>query len=226
MSTWVVVGSSLSVIEHADAVLDAFIDATTIAANAAIKLFEGRSGPDYFIAIDECAGIELQQHIEAKVAQGTRFMSYSKSNLVNNIRGIGRLPGFEVNTPMPSILLDMGPLTTTYVPGEIVFAQYCGLAAMQYAIREGATELVIVGCDGYPGDRPMVDFPVVTFDGKCGDSMGMVQTRTVIEPFMRSMVAQCPDVEFVQFGRPLYTVDAPNYTVALEIVGGMPEAVA
>lgn len=213
MNTWVIVGSSPSVLGHFDPVMGQYPCATTFACNSAIKLFEDKR-PDYFIAVDETAGIMLGEHISAAVEAGTQFVSYANSLLIRNIEGVTSLPGFQVKTPMPTILLRIGKgVCTEYEYGRIVFAQYSGLAAMQYAISQGVDEMVILGCDGYQGGVPLVDFPIVTFDGHGGDSHGERQTRQVIGPFMRSMVQKCRDTRFVQYGEPLYTIDAPNYEV-------------
>lgn len=211
INTWLIVGSSPTAPEYFEQARERYDYATTFACNSAIKLFEDKR-PDYFIAVDECAGILLQEFIKPAIEQGTQFVTYAKSMLLENLKGNISLPGFEVKLPEPTILLDIGKdVQATYRPGRVVFAQYSGLAAMQYALKRGAERLVLVGCDGYPGGKPMVDFPVVTFDGHGGDSWGDRQTFTVIEPFMRSMVARCPKVEFIQYGKPLFTVDAPNY---------------
>jgi len=214
MNEWHIVGSSLKVESYFDAACFAHPDATTFACNSAIKLFTARR-PDYFIAVDENAGIMLHRLICDAIEQGTQFVSYAKSLLVKNIKREISCPGFEVDTPMPTVLLDIdaSKVHTEYQPGRIVFAQYSGLAAMQYAIQQGAERVIITGCDGYPGDRPLEDFPVVTFDGHGGDSWGKRQTDTVIQPFMQSMVDACPDIEFVQYGEPLYDVEGANYTI-------------
>jgi hypothetical protein len=210
--TWLIVGSSPSATDYFNMAQERYYYAMTFAANSAIKLFT-KKRPDYFIAVDETAGIMLKKYIVDAIDKGTNFVTYKKSMLLENLKGNISLPGFKVDLPEPRILLDVGKeVTTSYRRGKVVNAQYSGLAAMQYALKRGAERLVLVGCDGYPGGRPLEDWPVVTFDGHTGDSWGDRQTFTVIEPFMRSMIERCPNVEFIQYGKPLYTVDAPNYT--------------
>lgn len=214
MTTWIIAGSSPSIVHHFDAVVGKYADATTFACNSSIKLFaKPVRRPDYFIAVDETAGIILHDHIWDAIERGTKFVSYSNSLLVRNLEGKISLPGYEVQVPLPTVPLSVGgTVKTTYKPGKVVFAQYSGLAAMQYALQQGANKIAIIGCDGYAGGNPGVDFPIVTFDGHGGDSHGERQTREVIAPFMQSMVEQCSDVEFIQYGDPRYTIVADNYS--------------
>lgn len=97
--------------------------------------------------------------------------------------------------------------------GEYVNGRTSGCFLVQFAINNGAKRVLLVGMEGYKSreNEVVTDY----FDGRDGlASHG--DTMHYYVPMMRSIIEQCPDVEFVFYGHPNYDVAAPNVTVVNE----------
>jgi hypothetical protein len=80
-----------------------------------------------------------------------------------------------------------------------------GLWCIEYACRHGASELLIVGMDGYrwAGDRFGEDHP----------RQATNHNEAIIEPQMAILVKKYPAVQFIFYGKPLYQVAGPNVEI-------------
>ena len=202
MNEWLVVGSSPSVIETFPFALAEHKGACTITANAGILIFkEYNRWPNYMVMIDQRASEMFRFHVRLAQVEGTRLVT---SNWASKAIEEAKLTA--------DVVLN--------VPEEREYKFYrdrytdpllSGLLSCQFAIQGGAKRLVLIGMDGYHdwNWEPKVE----TFDGRLGDCNGREKTRVVVAPFMQSMLDACPDVEFVQYGKPRYQLTGDNFTL-------------
>ncbi len=92
---------------------------------------------------------------------------------------------------------------------------YCqavaGILALQYAVNHGATEVHMVGMEGYTGG---VDY----FTGKRGAERGAKYFREAWAPHTQRIVDKCPEIQFFVYGNPTYPLEGNNvrFTLCLQ----------
>jgi hypothetical protein len=182
-------------------VLAEYPRARIITANGGLWLFaRDQAAPHYCVVFDPDAVMMLHDVILAAQAAGCRMIVPSfRMGVICHYRPI-----------TPDIILEMVPEERyEYARGQTVNCRMSGLLACQFALQEGADELVLVGMDGYTARAdPAVD----TFDGRL-QIMGRRITSERVVPFMRTMIEAEPRVRFRQYGNPTFTIEAPNYEV-------------
>lgn len=202
--TWMIVGSSPSASAFIDAALAAHPDATLITANAGIGLLVSAvptRWPHHYWLSDHVACVDYARWKRAARAQGTIIYTLDRTPYGLTQRGMQDADVFlQLDEPVD------GP--AHYEPGGRTHPRLSGLICLQYAaeclpILAGVSHrIVLVGFDGYVStpDQLQVD----NFDGRLGKAAGAEQTRTLIEPFVRTLVAARRDIDFTLYGRPNY----------------------
>ena len=88
--------------------------------------------------------------------------------------------------------------------------RYTGPLLLEYLLRNGATQIVIVGCDGYRyGDERDYAEPQ-QFKPKLSRT-GIDRTDEILAPGFRDRARLFPEVEIIQYGDPCFTIDSPNW---------------
>lgn len=80
-----------------------------------------------------------------------------------------------------------------------------GCLALQWAVNHGATEVHMVGMEGYTGG---VDY----FTGTKGSELGARWTHESYGPLVQRIIETSPDIQFTMYGEPLYQLKAENLT--------------
>lgn len=113
---------------------------------------------------------------------------------------------------------------TPWEPGGYVPCSSSGGYLLQYAVNQGAAEIWMVGMDGYLS-TPSTRVPD-TYDGQLGPKYGMQRTRNLYFPVIQDVISRSPQVQFVQYGKPvlqLHPADGTsNYRRVLKPGDGVP----
>ena len=89
-----------------------------------------------------------------------------------------------------------------WIPGR--YARMCaGGLAFQWAANHGATEIHMVGMEGYTGQ---VDY----FTGQHGNAKGPRMTEEAYGPLMQRVADKLPQVQFIMYGTPRYQFEGRN----------------
>jgi hypothetical protein len=198
---WIVTGSSPTVIDHFEEVVCGVPDAKNITANAGMMLYDAIGVvPDACVIFDEIASMMFGYSIRQAQRNGMKLITMNWTQQWVKVKA-----DVEITTILHR--------STCFHRGEYVNPGFSGLIACQYALNNGATELILVGMDGYKG---RVWYPeVATFDGR-SNANGDQAVREQIQPFMQSMIDECPDVLFTQYGDPVYMLHGENYLLLNE----------
>lgn len=190
---WAFVGSSPAAPQHVATVLPTLAPCRTITTNAGIKLLPT---PDVYFLSDRVACARYMPYAHAAKAQGTHCATLYRFRSALKERGLEWFDEFIVN--------GVDPPTPERWSGFNQSGAFC----MEYACRNGATELHLLGCEGY-GARSYFDQDTRPTDHKIADS------DTTPQLVLRTtFVVRCfPAVRFIVYGEPRYTIDAPNWHV-------------
>jgi len=85
-----------------------------------------------------------------------------------------------------------------------------GIWCLEYAARHGATTIFLAGMDGYSGDLSVPDYFVSTWGHVTRQTDW---THEIIKPRCDVLAAKYPDIAWIQYGQPRYSVRAANWTV-------------
>lgn len=210
--TWLVVGSSPSVLDTFAGAVVMHYDAVTITTNAGIGLFERDPALrlDYYHLYDMVACKMFSSRAYAMHKRGTVVVTPRRCESALKERGLLRCDPELINLREPRDEYSVNSAGEVfYTPGVEISARLSGLLCLQYALNRGAKTVVLVGFDGYrsTGNNIVAD----TFDGRMGKEAGTLHTRHRIQPFVQSAIDRCPEVDFIQYGRPGYHLEGDNY---------------
>lgn len=178
----------------------------TVTCNAGIKLLPR---PDYYFAIDQNAGRNYQDMARDAQSAGTVCVTLSRDMRAMKDRCVD---WFDIHLTLP----DSGsPRRGGYGP-----FRYSGPLCVQFACNQGASRVILAGCDGYR-EHTSSKLDGCYFDHDQPErhqkplraNWATNATREVIEPQTRMICEAWRDVEFVCHGDPAYTVDSPNWRV-------------
>jgi len=153
--------------------------------------------PDVYVAIDQVAIGLHAKAARAAQAGGSWLVTRAEPSLLHLER-----KGCEWFDEF--ITIGQGPPTAeTWGPGGLT-----GPLVLEYALRHGASEVVIVGCDGYRGrgDYWPGHPPTRTRDGR-----GL--TARALVPGFELRARAWPEVPIVQHGQPTFAISSPNWEV-------------
>lgn len=195
---WAFIGSSPIAPRHVAEILPALRPCRTIACNAAIKLLH----PDVYFVADRVACrryAPLAQ--EAREQSGTRLVTMHRFNRALEERNVHWFDEFVINGVDPP------------TPERWGCFNMSGPFAMEYACRQGATELHLLGCEGY-SSRSYFDQhergeehtePALRHKIADGDTLKQLIKRL-------TLVVQCfRHVPFYVYGEACYSIDSPNW---------------
>lgn len=89
--------------------------------------------------------------------------------------------------------------------------RYSGPLCLEYACHHGASEIHLIGFDGY---RTLGDYykPQPGTKSKSA-THGVERTRDVLQPACQAIARAWHDVQFIQYGEPIFSVDSGNWEV-------------
>lgn len=205
-TTWLVCGASPSVPEHLDQAYEhaGGTDANSIACNSAIYRWLIRDEPlDFYWLHDADACRRYRDY--AKYLQridGMRVITLDDGSGPDTLaaRGIEYADEFiQAVPPNYTVSWERGQYTNTRTSGGII---------LQYAVNHGATEVHIVGMEGFKS-RPG-NVVVDHFDGSTGREQNNFVTKAYQVPLFKLIAAKCPDVDFHFYGKPAVPFEGPN----------------
>lgn len=206
MSDWLLVGSSPSAPEFVEAINGIDWPHTSMTTNAGIKLLPNA---DYYLALDQHAVEMFADDIRAAQKQGTQIVVLEDYEA--KMRKAGGLASVDVVLAhMPPPTVDGRKLLRIH-DDTIVNVWMSGPVLPQFAVKWGATRMILVGFEGYRshGEALVIDH----FDGRTGDGMSATITEEKQARLFRELAAYKPLVKWTFGGDMTYSVDAPNVTI-------------
>lgn len=203
---WLHIGTSPSMLEYLPRARQENRIDVTITCNAGI-LIEPR--PDFYAAVDFPSHRRFHEHARKAQEQGTHLITLKRVEASLKERNCHWYDEF--------LDLPNGPPTREKW-GEF---RYTGPMCMEYAIRHGATTLILVGCDGYTGTNDYFDGWT---DGK-QEPAGVYQRMTceVLRPAIQRLVRLWPEVQWLVYGNPVYAIQGENWRVVGTGLGSLAE---
>lgn len=187
---WMVLGASPSAADYHGIKVD-----VVIGAGASIKLRE----PDYYMIVEEQALFFYYQQVLIARACGMKVVITETMQACT----IGRMYLRDISYPHDIVIDAVQNAPDPWVPGDIHFTAGGGVA-LQFALVNGATEIHMVGMEGYLAGGK--DY----FTGESSTEDQEIHSHTVYEPLLRRIVEQSPDVEFVTYGKLNYPLVGDN----------------
>lgn len=195
---WVFVGSSPIAPDHVASVLPRLRPCTTITCNAAIKLFD----PDVYFLADQVACRRYSRLAKAAKERGpVHLVTMKRDRPALEMRNVQWFDEFLQNGVDP-------PQTNRWGAYNM-----SGAVCLEYACRHGATELHLLGCEGYADGAAYFDQHErdTEFRTAGADSTPHLVTRT-------TMVVECfHHVQFYAYGPLRYSIPLPNWHESITV---------
>jgi len=201
---WMVLGSSPSAPEHHNT---PDVD-VSISSGDGILL----RSPTYYLIVEESAIWRHPKERQRAQNDGTKVLL--TDNLVNSVRG-AKFQKFLDRTS--KYMFPYDELVRCNVPirknswkswRRGSYIRSCsGVVALQYAINHGATDIHMVGMEGYTAlEGPQY------FNGQPANNKSHRFAQMCHFPLTQRIIAQCPDVSFTTYGRLTYDLFGDNVT--------------
>lgn len=188
---WVFVGSSPAAPEQVRTILPRLQPCRTISCNAAIKLLR----PDVYFLTDQVACRRYSELAREAKASGTHTVTMHRYKQALELRNVQWFDEFILNGVDPP------------QPNRWGAFNMSGAFSMEYACRNGATELHLLGCEGYTDALSYFDQDHRCTEFKIADSE---TTKHLVKRTM--MVVECfKDVQFYVYGPIHYQIPLPNW---------------
>lgn len=203
MSSWLCVGSGPSAPERLERFLASSIQwSNSITCNAGIKLWPY---PDYFLCVDMNASRDYEPQARAAQAQGTKLVTLDRECSALQER---RCDFYDV-------FLNIGPKPREGGYGHF---RYSGPLMLEIALNHGASELHLIGFDGYAVDRKLYFDQEQRSWSRDVNTTRDRQARAgafmeVAQPALRDVCAAWPNARFLVHGPTLFQIDSPNWSV-------------
>lgn len=200
MRDWIVLGTGPSAPEMLKvAVRHAYIGFVSLTMNAGLKM-EGC--PTHYFCVDEYAArMHQTQMVTARVGN---------TNLITL-----RLSDAELHGRILKWFDEFLSLPCSGVPTRHAFGPFLhsGLLCVQLACLRGASRIHLVGYDGYAADGPLYFDKDAERDEFCkrGDPDRQQRVTAVLREGLQHLADIWHDVDFIQYGEPIYSVNAPNW---------------
>lgn len=159
--------------------------------------------PDVYVACDAYACVRFASLASKAQKRGTKCVTmYRKSRDAQERRNVEWYDEF--------LSLPPHGLSTRESYGAF---RYTGPLTVEYAIRHGARRVILVGCDGYKPTEGPDYFDEESVRKSDGDRQVIHQRRTVevLQPAFQHIANTWPDVQFVRYGEPCFTINAVNW---------------
>jgi len=170
-------------------------DGRTITTNYGIDLVE----PDYYVGIDMTATMELAERTKELQIAGTRLITLHRDVWAAQVaRKVDHYNEFIIVGSQDD-------------PSQLRYGRfrYSGPFCLEYACHNGASEVHMVGFDGY---RWLNDYHYTNVENP-DKTKGVQRTHDVLRPACQEIARAWGHVRFVQYGEPVFTVDSNNWEV-------------
>lgn len=197
---WLMVGSSPSVLDTLPNVHRQVPKKTVITCNSGIKLVPT---PDYYFAVDEISTKGNYYRALAAQEQGTILGTLHRSSC--KARKDRHIEHYDLH-----IREGHGEPTRE----QYGAFRYTGPLCVEFACRNGAKVVHLVGFDGY---RHATDYFDPKTDRKLESRRALSMadsTHEYIQPRLQRLAAVFHDVWFVQYGTPCFQISTPNWIVS------------
>lgn len=198
MNRWVFIGSSPAAPLHVDVVLPRLKPSSVITANAGLKLVPT---PDVYFCADRVACRRYSELARKAQEAGTKCVTMHRYRQALEERNVHWYDEFIINGVDPPTPQRWGCFNQS------------GPFAMEYACRQGATELHLLGCEGYAAhsyfdqNERGEEYTEPALRNKIADGETLKQLIKRM-----TMVLQCfQHIPFYVYGEPCYTIDSPNW---------------
>lgn len=194
--TWLIVGSSPSVvdwIDHARRQAD-----VVLTANSGIILCRR---PDYYWLhdLDACTSPLIQRFRRKAQAAGTKIVTLEWGPTYDFWLKTHDLQNADISVPA-----EQWSEPITWERGDHLKGLTSGCHMLQFAVNRGAGSVILIGCDGY-ASSPAAQVSD-HFDGRLGSPGGLNINERMQGPLFRAVMAACPDVAFTVYGSPRYAL--------------------
>lgn len=194
--TWLFVGSSPTA-PRALSMIDWHSINRVITCNAGIALVPV---PDIYVLIDQVACRKHAEDSRTAAALGSRCVTLQRHRTALQNRGVEWFHEF-IDLP------EYGEPTAS----RWGCFKYSGPVCIEYAIRNGAQRVVIVGGDGYSGGREYFDDREIHNVPAWRRKRDM--TDAVLVKRLDSLAQVFPRVQFEQWGQPVFRISRANWKV-------------
>ena len=189
LTIWLVCGASPSVPDLLDAAYARAGDATSIACNSAVYRWLIRDELLDYIWLHDHEACRLFSDY-AKYLQridGTRLLTLGRDSLpALESRGVDDAYEFiEASSPNHTVTWERGKYTNARTSGGLI---------LQYAINNGATEVHVVGMEGFKSTPEAV--VVDHFDGRVGKEQNNFHTKASQSPLFNLIAEKFPARQF------------------------------
>ena len=200
---WVFVGSSPAAPMHVDCILPKLRPCKTITCNAGLKLLPN---PDVYFCADRVACQRYHDLARKAHAQGTRMVTMHRYRQALEERRVEWYDEFIVNGVDPPTPQRWGCFNQS------------GPFSMEYACRQGATEIHLLGCEGYAAHSYFDQHERGEEHTEPALRHKVADSETLKQLVKRmTLVLQCfVFVPFYVYGQPCYSIDSPNWNVKCE----------
>lgn len=198
MTNWLMIGTAPTVLCTLPIAHHLHPDAACVAtSNGGLGIWPV---PDVYLATDMLATKRFAQQARQAQDNGTRLVTLRRNNRSLKDRDSDWYDEFlELGRGLPS-RAKWGEFT------------YTGPLLLEYLLRNGATKIILVGCDGYRhGDER--DY----WDGQTMERIpartGQQRTIETLGPGFEVRARLFPEVPIIQYGDPAFQIDSPNWEV-------------
>ena len=192
---YLLVGTSPTVLDAMPMIDIADFDCV-ITSNSGFNLVD----PDVYVCIDQVACWMYCGKAKEMQAGGTKLVTLARVESAIKSRGIDFFDEFlQVGEGEP----------TRDSWGKF---QFSGPFAFEYALRNGATSVTVVGCDGYRTGTAS-DYIESDNSRAIGADRAYRRTMEVIGPSFMRLAELFPEVSIVQIGDPVFDITAENWEV-------------
>lgn len=185
---WLMVGSSPSVIDVLPKVRESLTNPTIITCNSGIKIVH----PRHYVCVEQTAVNHYANAAQVAKSCGVNLITLNRSHLRS--RNVHWYTEFIENQPGP-------PTREKY--GE--FRRSGGLT-LEYACRNGAKEIHLVGVDGHRNEN---DY----FDGEILRRITKDSENDVLTELYTQIATVFDDIQFFHHGDPVLDIQANNWEV-------------
>lgn len=192
MSRWMVLGASPSAQEYKPVV--------DCVAGAGKSLLFYR--PDYYFIVEVQSLWLHPTELASARAKGTKIVikKFLIPHVIEKLQAEGKYSGDYPH----DFAIDLKDNWEDWEPG-IYVDSFSGAVALQWAVNHEATEIHLVGCEGYRGPE-YNDY----CDGTKTNKHGKTKSEKEYVPLLQRIVEKCPKIKFFAYGNTTYKLKGEN----------------
>lgn len=196
MSRWMILGASPSAQDNC------LLPVVDFVAGAGKSILFYR--PDYYFIIERRSLWLHPEELKLARVNGTKVIvrKFLIPNVIEKLQAEGKYSGDYPHDFAINLKNDW----KDWEPGDYVNAN-SGAVALQWAINHGATEIHLVGCEGYRGPGH-IDY----CDGTASNKHNKQRSEKEYVPLLKKIIKKCPEIKFFVYGNSTYKLKNENVT--------------